>query len=338
MLAGVSTPNRLAETTAGVVLARHPRRTAVRTVRLPAAILLLLLAGCGQMPIDDQPPATATLVPTRVPAEGDTHTRSSDGMIMVYIPAGEFAMGTDDDPDAGLGEGPSTTCTWTHSGSTRRRSRMHSTRDAWLPELARRQRPAIFASWPMAIRPQRITRWSASDSYDARDYCQWAGGQLATEAQWERAAFGPDQWIYPWGDAIDCSRGNSDDETAVDSHVVPGGVGCDGYPQTAPMGSFPAGATAYGLLDMAGNVWEWINDWRNWRYYDRSPYENLTGPETGEMQIVRGGSFHYGLTYMRTATRHSAPPEHRADAPGFRSVLVEGWMSKQSYWRMPAVV
>jgi formylglycine-generating enzyme required for sulfatase activity len=79
----------------------------------------------------------------------------------------------------------------------------------------------------------------------------------------------------------------------------------------------------YRALDMPGNVWEWVNDWPDWEYYARSPYRNLSGPETGTQRELRGGSFHYGLGYMRAATRHSAPPGHRADALGFRCAMPE---------------
>jgi len=256
----------------------------MRVAKILATLLLLLLAGCGQMPVTSQPPATVTPSPTHALAAGDTRTRSSDGMILIYIPAGEFVMGTvDDDPDAGLGEKPQHTV-------------------------------YLDAFW--------IDQTEVTNAQYTR--CVAAGAcQSPTTCDFGELAYGDPSRVDHPVVCVDCSRGNFDDETAVDSYVVPGGKGCDGYPQTAPVGSFRAGTTAYGLLDMAGNAWEWMNDWRDWGYYDRSPYKNPAGPATGEMRIVRGGSFHYGLTYMRAATRHSAPPDHRADTLGFRCVALE---------------
>jgi formylglycine-generating enzyme required for sulfatase activity len=77
--------------------------------------------------------------------------------------------------------------------------------------------------------------------------------------------------LFPWGDAFACHNGNFDDETIVDSYTVEGGSGCDGFSETAPVGSFPNGASPYGALDMAGNVWEWTNDQYSDYAYSETP-------------------------------------------------------------------
>ena len=97
--------------------------------------------------------------------------------------------------------------------------------------------------------------------YGAAAYCEWVGGRLPTEEEWEIAARGPTGPIYPWGNTFECSRGNFDDEITIDEYLVPGGEGCDGYPLTAPGGSFPSGVSWCGALDLSGNVWEWVADW-----------------------------------------------------------------------------
>jgi formylglycine-generating enzyme required for sulfatase activity len=244
---------------------------------------------------------------------------------MVYVPAGDFVMGAaNDDPVAGQHEKPEHVvhldAFWIDQTEITNAQYQECVKagicqaplkcdfgEPTYGDESKTDHPVICANW-----------------YDAETYCQWTGGQLPTEAQWEKAARGTDGQRYPWGDTIDCSRGNFDDETAVDEYVVPQGEGCDGYGQTSPVGSFPSGSSPYGALDMAGNAWEWVSDWLDWSYYEHSPYESPTGPMSGDMRAVRGGSWHYGLKYMRAATRHCAPPDHRADALGFRCVVLDG--------------
>jgi formylglycine-generating enzyme required for sulfatase activity len=138
---------------------------------------------------------------------------------------------------------------------------------------------------------------------EAMAYAAWLGGSLPTEAQWEFAARGENGREYPWGDAPP-TRGRANyDSTA-----------------TAPVGSFPAGATPEGVQDLAGNVWEWCRDW--WDRYPQEEFADPPGPGSGLYRVVRGGSFAEHASNLRSAARGSLPPGYGRDLLGFRVVWV----------------
>jgi formylglycine-generating enzyme required for sulfatase activity len=148
--------------------------------------------------------------------------------------------------------------------------------------------------------------------FEAQAYCQWAGGRLPTEAEWVRAARGDDKRVYPWGDELPtCDLANTLDEKT--GHLCVG--------DTARVGSYPLGASPFGVMDLAGNVWEWNADWYHKDYYSFSPRENPQGPEMGATRVVHGGGFDYGWERLRIAyTSDHDPREHKIGF-GFRCVM-----------------
>jgi hypothetical protein len=224
---------------------------------------------------------------------------TKDEMVMRYVPAGPFYMGSLE----GVGE------------SVEHPQHVVTLNAFWIDETEVTQMhyetcvaagvcdaQGISGYDPGSGKPVVVT-WSAGQAY-----CHWVGGRLPTEAEWEKAARGSDARIYPWGqERPDCSRAN---------HASLEGPCSDG---PVDAGAYPAGASSYGVLDMAGNVAEWVSDWYDLGYYAVSPGQNPQGPDSGQYRVARGGSWEDFYAYIQAAHRVAYPPEKVT--LGFRCVV-----------------
>jgi eukaryotic-like serine/threonine-protein kinase len=269
---------------------------------------------------------TAPMDPTPIAAlvfTFDSVTRTQDGMRVVQVPAGTFAMGsTGGDKD----ETPvhSVTVDEFWLDQTEVTNRQFATflnkvgdrlnlASVWLEDY---RYPAVIERFGHIYRAK--SRYEdhpiVAVSWDgARAYCAWVGGRLPTEAEWEYAARGPEGRVYPWGDVQLRGRANCAESDCA-----------DGFGLTAPVGSFSEGASWVGALDMAGNVWEWVGDWYQDDYYSVSPARDPSVVTGGDYRVLRGGGWGNAWYAIRASYRRNGElPDELLFGIGFRCVSDE---------------
>lgn len=205
--------------------------------------------------------------------------------------------------------------------------RRAATTNAWTDITARENAtydPLCTASDPdKTTHPINCVDWSGASAY-----CVARGGRLPTEAEWELAARGPDGRVYPWGDEMpsgrllngcgsECARWGKRKGAGLEAMYTDD----DGFAGTAPVGSFPLGASRYGLEDVVGNVWEWVADWyAGYDVAEGAPATaNPRGPSTGTERVIRGGAWNAAYpSWVRPTFRYKDEPTKRSHGIGFR--------------------
>lgn len=292
--------------------------TLILACAIPSSMLQTPAQGEGQTPVPvtasetARPTRTATVTPSFTPTWTGTEIieatlttlplfiSDEKAVPMAYVPAGVFLMGNDGgSPDERplhavsldafyidryeVTNGLYKVCV--QEGVCPSIRKNSATRDYYYEDRKYVRFPVIFLDWNAA-----------------QTYCEWRGARLPTEAEWEIAARGADTRTYPWGEDISCNLANYGN--------------CLG--DTSGSTIYDIGESRFGINHMAGNVWEWVNDWYSETYYRSSPQDNPQGPETGTEKVLRGGSWKDFSAEIRSMNREAERPTFSSNAIGFR--------------------
>jgi formylglycine-generating enzyme required for sulfatase activity/predicted Ser/Thr protein kinase len=282
-----------------------------------------------------QPQTPTPLAVSPTPTGLAQQITDEKGVTMLLVPAGEFTMGGN--ADAALAE-----CQRSAASNECERdwfSDIEPPHQVYMDDYYIDRTEVTNASYVQCVAdracspPKKTTSNTHSSYYgnhdfsnypvlyidwqQAKTYCAWRGAVLPTEAQWEKAARGADGRLYPWGSSFDGTKVNFCDKNCsldwADKNWD------DGYADAAPVGSYMAGASVYGVLDLAGNVWEWVQDWYSASYYSsQASWSNPSGPESGEFHVVRSGAWRADVSDLFTVNRSKYNPFQSNDLLGFR--------------------
>ncbi len=277
-------------------------------------------------------PALSTPTPTAIPTGSSPGVTRKDsrGIRQVWVPPGCFMMGSDpaQDPAAQPDEIPQHQVCISQGYWLDQYEVTNTAYQAFIDDGGYRRQefwshdgwqwvqtkgitgPLTFYGTGSPQQPQVGIAW-----YEADAYARWRGGRLPTEAEWEYAARGPDSRIYPWGNTYQSGYANFDEQSTGGQHST----------QSTAVGSYESGKSWINAYDMAGNVWEWVQDWYDANYYQQRIVTDPQGPDSGTTKVLRGGSWFNDPGCARVACRHvrfrGRSPDSRDDAVGMRVVI-----------------